>query len=125
MSDTFLVFIGAGIGGVFRFWLTNISYTLLSRQFPYGTMIVNVTGCFFMGLLGILLLGKFHGITPQLRSLLLIGLLGGYTTFSSFTIETFNLFENGEILGGMMNMLLSISLCFGATWLGVITGRIL
>ena len=79
------------------------------------------------GILGkatiVLLLEKFNGTGPQLRSFLLIGLLGGYTTFSSFSIETLNLFENGAFLSGSLNILLSIILCLAATWLGMIGGR--
>lgn len=123
MSETILIFIGAGLGGVLRFWISNISYFFLGRQFPYGTLIVNVSGCFLMGLLFVLLLERFNGSGSQLRSLLLIGLLGGYTTFSSFSIETLNLFENGAFLSGATNILLSIMLCLAATWLGVIGGR--
>ncbi len=123
MLDTLLIFMGAGIGGVFRFWVSNFSYCLFGRQFPYGTLVVNVTGCFLMGLLFTLLVEKFDGIAPQLRSLLLIGLLGGYTTFSSFSIETLNLFKNGAIVSGMMNILLSVILCIAATWIGILGGR--
>ncbi|MBX3708226.1 MAG: fluoride efflux transporter CrcB [Gammaproteobacteria bacterium] len=123
MLDTLLIFVGAGCGGVFRYWISNISYWFLGRQFPYGTLIVNVSGCFLMGLLFILLIERFNGLGSQLRSLLLIGLLGGYTTFSSFSIETLNLFENGAFLSGVANILLSIILCLAATWLGVIGGR--
>ena len=119
MRDTFLIFVGAGCGGVLRYWISNICYWFLGRQFPYGTLIVNVSGCFLMGLLFALLIDKIGGIGPQLRSLLLIGLLGGYTTFSSFSIETLNLFENGALLAGITNILLSIILCLAATWLGV------
>ena len=123
MLDMLLIFIGTGLGGVFRFWISNVSYFFLGRLFPYGTLIVNVSGCFLMGLLFVLLLERFNGVGPQLRSLLLIGLLGGYTTFSSFSIETLNLFENGAFLSGIANILLSITLCLTATWLGVIGGR--
>lgn len=123
MLDTLLIFIGAGVGGVFRYWISNVSYFFLGRQFPYGTLIVNVSGCFLMGVLFVLLLERFNDIGLQLRSFLLIGFLGGYTTFSSFSIETLNLFENGAFLGGIANILLSIILCLAATWLGVIGGR--
>jgi CrcB protein len=121
--DTFLIFLGAGCGGVFRYWISNLSYWFLGRQFPYGTLIVNVSGCFLMGFLFVVLLERFDGVGPQLRSLLLIGLLGGYTTFSSFSIETLNLFENGAPLAGAANILLSVILCLAATWLGIIGGR--
>lgn len=123
MPHSFFIFIGAGTGGVFRYWVSNFSYLLLGRQFPYGTLVVNVSGCFLMGLLFVLLLERLNGLGPELRSLLLIGLLGGYTTFSSFSIETLTLFENGAILGGLLNILLSVGLCICATWLGVLGGR--
>lgn len=123
MSESLLIFIGAGVGGVFRFWISNMSYWLLGRQFPYGTLVVNVSGCFLMGLLFVLFLERFDGYAPQLRSLFLIGLLGGYTTFSSFSVETLSLFENGATLTGIMNILLNVILCLAATWLGVIGGR--
>ncbi len=118
-----LIFIGAGLGGVFRYLISNLSYLLLGRQFPYGTLVVNVSGCFLMGLLFILFLERFSGSGPQLRSFFLIGLMGGYTTFSSFSIETLNLFENGAPLAGLANILLSLILCLAATWLGIIGGR--
>jgi CrcB protein len=123
MLDTILIFLGAGCGGVFRYWISNISYWFLGRQFPYGTLIVNVSGCFLMGLLFVLLIERFNEIGSPFRSLLLIGFLGGYTTFSSFSIETLNLFENGAFLSGFANIFLSIILCLTATWLGVFGGR--
>ena len=123
MLDILLIFVGAGCGGVFRYFISNISYWLLGRQFPYGTLVVNVSGCFLMGFLFVFLLERLNGAAPELRSLLLIGLLGGYTTFSSFSIETLNLFENGAALSGIVNILLSIILCLAATWLGIIAGR--
>ncbi len=123
MMNTLLIFVGAGIGGVLRYWISNIIYWMTGRQFPYGTLIVNISGCFLMGLLFILILERFDGIGPQLRSFLLIGLLGGYTTFSSFSIETLNLFENGAWLSGFLNIFFSVFLCIFAAWVGVIGGR--
>jgi fluoride exporter len=123
MINTLFIFFGAGIGGIFRYWISNAIHWFLGHQFPYGTLIVNVSGCFLMGLLFVLIMERFNGIGPQLRSLLLIGLLGGYTTFSSFSIETINLFENGEWLRATLNILLSMILCIAATWVGVIGGR--
>lgn len=123
MTNSLLIFLGAGLGGVCRYWLSNGIYWLVGRQFPYGTLFVNVTGSFLMGLLFVLLMERFDGIGPQLRSLLLIGFLGGYTTFSSFSVETLTLFENGAWLGGCLNILLSIVLCISLAWLGIIGGR--
>lgn len=123
MINTLLIFFGAGVGGVFRYWISNVIHWFLGRDFPYGTLVVNVSGCFLMGLLFVLILERFDVVKPQLRSLLLIGFLGGYTTFSSFSIETLNLFENGALLSASLNILLSVILCIGAAWLGVIGGR--
>lgn len=123
MLNSLLIFVGAGLGGVFRYWISNITYGILGRQFPFGTLIVNVSGCFLMGLLFVLILERFDGLGPQLRSFVLIGFLGGYTTFSSFSIETLNLFENGAYLSSATNILFSFVLCILATWLGVLGGR--
>jgi fluoride exporter len=123
MINTIFIFLGAGFGGVFRYWISNSVYWVIGRQFPYGTLVVNVSGCFLMGLLFVLILERFDGIGPQLRSLLLIGFLGGYTTFSSFSIETLNLFENGAWFSAVLNIFLSVILCIVAAWLGVMGGR--
>src|SRR3989338_7966543 len=121
--NALLIFIGAGIGGVTRYWISNLTYHFLNRGFPYGTLFVNVTGCFLMGLLYPILLERVSGFDVQLRAFLLIGLLGGYNTFSSFSFETLNLFENGNWSEVISNILLSVMLCLGATWLGLILGR--
>ncbi|KTD19811.1 protein crcB homolog [Legionella londiniensis] len=76
-----------------------------------------------MGLLFTLILDRFNDIGQQLRALLLIGFLGGYTTFSSFSIETINLYESGDWLGASLNILLSITMCIVLTWLGMVLGR--
>lgn len=123
MNNTALIFIGAGIGGVLRYWVSNGMYLLLGKQFPYGTLIVNISGCFLMGLLFVISVERFDGFASQFRALVLIGLLGGYTTFSSYSIETINLFESGNWVSALINMLLSTFICVLAAWLGVIGGR--
>lgn len=123
MINTLLIFFGAGFGGICRYWVSNGIYWLLGRQFPYGTLIVNSTGCFLIGLLFVLIIERLNGIGQQLRPLLLIGFLGGYTTFSSFSIETLNLYESGDWFGASLNILLSIIMCIFLTWLGIVWGR--
>lgn len=123
MFNTFLIFLGSGLGGISRYWVSNRIYSLFGRQFPYGTLAVNISGSFMMGFLFILLLERFTLIGPQLRSLLLVGFLGGYTTFSAFSIETINLFENGAWVNGCLNIFSSVFLCLIATWLGVMGGK--
>lgn len=121
--DNLLIFLGAGLGGVLRYWISRATYMLLGHAFPYGTLIVNVSGCFLMGLLFVLILERFNGIGTQLRAFCLIGMLGGYTTFSSFSIETMNLFESGHGVSALLNIFLNVGMCIGAAWLGMIEGK--
>lgn len=125
MNHVILIFLGAGLGGVLRYWFSNGIHAVLGKQFPYGTLFVNISGSLFMSILFVLILDRLEGIGPQLRSLLLVGLLGGYTTFSSFSIETINLIENGQLHWAIMNILLSTMLCVGAAWVGVTGARLL
>lgn len=121
--NIFLIFLGAGLGGTARYLLSNALYALLGRQFPWGTLVVNASGSFIMGVLFILLLNRYALYAPQLRLFLLVGVLGGYTTFSSFSIETWNLIESGAWAAGIMNILLNMILCLGLTWLGITWSR--
>lgn len=122
MQNVLLIFFGCGVGGVLRYWVSDLSYMLLGRNFPYGTLIVNVSGSFLMGLLFILIMERSNQATV-LGSLLLIGFLGGYTTFSSFSIETLNMFESGVYVAALINVLFSIILCLLGTWIGMLLGR--
>lgn len=123
MNNYLLIFLGCGAGGLLRFFVSHKTYLLWGQNFPYGTLVVNVTGSFLMGLLFTLILERFHVMAPQLRALLLIGFLGGYTTFASFSIETLTLLEQGEITKALLNIALSLILCVVAVWSGIILGK--
>lgn len=125
MNNLLLIFIGAGTGGVLRYLISRTVYQFVKGDFPFGTLVVNVSGCFIMGLLFVVLFDRMVESASSLRALLLIGLLGGYTTFSSFSIETITLIENGEMTGGLVNIFLSVGMCLLATWFGVFLGRML
>lgn len=123
MFKIFFIALGGAIGSLCRYWVAAGTYSLLGQDFPYGTLAVNFLGSFVMGLLFVLLLERFNGIGEQLRPLLLIGFLGGFTTFSSFSIETLMLVENGELLRAFANIICSIVLCLSAVWAGLSLGR--
>jgi len=119
-----LTFIAAGgaIGSLFRFWLSTGVYALLGRGFPYGTLTVNVIGSVLMGLLYVFMYERMD-VGGELRAGILIGLLGAFTTFSTFSIETLNLIEAGEQLRAGVNIIISVTLCISGCWLGMIIGR--
>lgn len=122
MLNLFAIAGGGAVGALMRFWISNSIYTLYGRDFPYGTLVVNVLGSFLMGFMFILLNERFN-IDPAWRAALLIGLLGAFTTFSTFSIETLNLFIAGETMRAAMNIMLSVIVCILATWLGILIGR--
>jgi len=113
---------GGATGAVMRFWVSGWVYGWLGRDFPYGTLFVNVTGSLLMGILSVLLIERLS-LTPEWRGVILIGFLGSFTTFSTFSIETLNLIEAGALGKAFVNMALSVVLCVGAAWVGVIVGR--
>ena len=122
MLQTIAIASGGAIGALLRFWVSTWVYSRLGREFPWGTLVVNVAGSLLMGLLYILLVERLS-LPPVWRAALLVGLLGAFTTFSTFSIETINLIEDGALLKALMNVLLSVVLCLFGTRLGVLFGR--
>jgi len=122
MSQVLAIAIGGAFGSVLRYGTSTWVYALVGRGFPYGTLVVNVLGSLAMGVLSVLLVERL-GASAVVRAGVLIGVLGGFTTFSSFSIETFNLIEQGALAKAAGNMAASLILCVGATWLGVILAR--
>jgi CrcB protein len=117
------VFAGGGIGAAARYWLSGLVYQRLGSEFPSGTLVVNVIGCLLIGFLISIFEERFV-LYPSLRIFLTIGLLGGFTTFSSFSFETMALLRDGELLYASANILLSVVLCLGGTWVGLTLGKI-
>jgi CrcB protein len=97
-------------------------HTVVDRDFPYGTLVVNVVGSLLMGLLYVLFLERMT-VGPEVRAAILIGLLGAFTTFSTFSMETLNLLEQADYMKAGMNVLVSVVACMMAVWMGVVIGR--
>lgn len=123
MSEILLVFIGAGSGGVLRFLLGNLIYYYTGRLFPYGTLVINLTGSFIIGVMYIIITQKFNNLSPALSALILVGLLGGYTTFSSFSLETLKLFQEGKLTNAFINIIVSVTAGLICTYLGIKLGN--
>lgn len=122
MNPLLAIALGGSVGALVRFWVANGIYAWLGRGFPVGTLFVNVTGSFLMGLLTELMLQRFP-MAAEYRAAVLVGFLGAYTTFSTFAIESFYLIEEGSYWKAGMNMFLSVTLCVVAVWAGLIVGR--
>ena len=124
MSQIILVGIGGFIGSVFRFLLSGFVHRLVPlSEFPFGTFAVNVVGCLLIGLLNGLAETR-QVIGPELRLFLMIGILGGFTTFSTFGYETLSLIRGAEVFRAMGNVFLHVLFGLVAVWLGDMLGRI-
>lgn len=122
MTKYLMVGIGGALGSVLRFWVGGYVSGRLGVRFPYGTFLINCTGSFLIGFVVTLLAERSHW-SPNWRYLIPIGFIGGYTTFSTFELETFRNFQDGEILVAGLNVALSVVIGFASVWLGVIAGR--
>lgn len=124
MRSIFYVGLGSFIGGICRFLLSTWVYRMLyNPAFPYGTLAVNTVGCLAIGFLGRLAESRLM-FTSEARLFLFIGILGGFTTFSSFGIETLWLSRNAPALA-LANIGLQLFFCLAAVWLGDLLARVL
>jgi CrcB protein len=133
LADVAWVALGGALGSAFRFIvsglvahhladpLSRLSGRWISVTFPWGTLTVNVVGSLVIGFIAALALpeGRFM-VSPGLRQFLMLGVLGGFTTFSSFSLQTLELLRDGEWFMASANMLLSVAICLIAVWMGFI-----
>ncbi|ABQ25462.1 fluoride efflux transporter CrcB [Geotalea uraniireducens] len=124
METVLYIAVFGALGCLSRYYLSGWVYELFGRAFPYGTFAVNIVGAFCIGLIMEFSL-RSALVSPQLRIGLTIGFLGGLTTFSTFSYETFRLLEDGELLIASANVLFSVMTCLVFTWLGIIVAKAL
>ena len=115
----FWVALGGALGSVARFWCSGFVAQTVGGTFPWGTMLVNVVGSFIIGFFA-----TFTGpdgrlfVSTEARQFVMVGLCGGYTTFSSFSLQTLNLLRDGQLIQAGANIVASVLLCMLAVWLG-------
>lgn len=125
MTTAFSIAFFGAAGCLTRYWLTALVNRWLGQHpFPYATLLVNLIGAFFIGLIMEFSL-RSTLVSPGLRIALTVGFMGGLTTFSTFSLETFSLLERGYFGVAFANVLLSVVICLGATWLGISAARLI
>ena len=117
--------LGGASGAVLRFLVSSGVYQWLGRGFPYGTLAVNVIGSLLIGLLTEALILQRVAISLEYRAAILVGLFGSFTTFSTFSLETIYLLEQGNFTKAGLNVLVSVAACLCAVWIGLLAGRTL
>ncbi|RDI46522.1 fluoride efflux transporter CrcB [Aquicella lusitana] len=123
MQNLLIAGLGGFIGTMMRYLLNNAIYKILNYPlYPYGTMTINITGCFFIGLIASLAESRIT-LTPEVRTFIQIGILGGFTTFSTFGYETFTLMRDGQFILCVTNILTQVLLGLVGVWLGYQLGQ--
>lgn len=122
----FWIALGAAIGGMGRYGLSAVIANWIGATFPWGTLIVNITGCFIIGIFNTLTRPDGSFLVPlNARLFVMVGICGGFTTFSSFSLESLNLMRDGEWVAVGSYMLGSVIFCMIGVWLGHGTGLLL
>lgn len=124
MLNAVWIFIGSGLGGLARWGVSGLVAERFGQTFPWGTLLVNVSGSFLIGVFATLTGPDGRIFAPAgVRQFFLFGLCGGYTTFSSFSLQTLTLAEEGEWFRAGANIVLSVVLCLAGVWLGHVIGQ--
>lgn len=124
MINYLFIGLGSALGGISRYWLSGFLAQRFGESFPLGTLVVNVTGSFLIGFFATLT-GADGRLPagPTARNFFMAGICGGYTTFSSFSLQTLHLARDGEWLAAGLNAVLSFALCLLAVWLGQVLAQ--
>jgi CrcB protein len=122
MIQALAIATGGALGALLRYWTSLAVHSKLGAGFPYGTLTVNVIGSLLMGFLYIWFVERL-AMGPIIRGFLFIGVLGAFTTFSTFSLETLNLIESGQLGKAVLNIVISVIVCVTAAGLGVLAAR--
>jgi len=121
----FAVATGGALGSMARFWLTGAVANLTGPRFPWGTLLINILGSFVIGAVaGLTLTPARMGIHPDVRIFIMVGICGGFTTFSAFSLQTLELLQTGDVFPALLYIAGSVVLCLGFVWFGWWLGRL-
>lgn len=124
VESSLVIALGGALGSLGRFWMTEAFVARLQSSFPWGTLVVNISGCFIIGLFSALT-GP-HGrypVSSLIQQFVMIGICGGYTTFSSFSLQTLQMVKKNEWLEAGLYIIASVFLCLLAVWCGAVTAN--
>jgi CrcB protein len=113
---------GGALGASLRYLVASLAHGVLGHDFPYGTLIVNVIGSLIIGYM-LVLLPEQEGAVPMVRLLLITGVLGGFTTYSAFSVETLQLMQEGHLTKAGLNIGITLASCFLAVWAGYLVAE--
>jgi fluoride exporter len=122
MTVYLAIAVGGSLGAVCRYWVSSSTYAWLGTDFPFGTLMVNVTGSIMMGFLALLLTEKI-AVSEEFKFAILVGFLGSYTTFSTFALDGLNWLHNGALMKVAAYMLISVFGSLLGVWLGYLGAR--
>lgn len=122
MNLVLAIGVGGALGSILRYTLSTAAHRIVSTTFPIGTLVVNVLGSIAIGVLYVWLIERF-GARPEMRAFLIVGVLGGFTTFSSFSLETVTLLMQASYGRAALNVAASVLLCLLGTLAGIALGR--
>lgn len=119
MWNVLWIFVGGGLGSLARWWVSGWVANSIGQTFPWGTLLVNISGSFVIGLFATVTGPEGRWLaSASFRQFFMVGICGGYTTFSSFSLQTLTLAEDGEWFKAAANCVLSLVLCLIGVWLG-------
>lgn len=123
MLQIIAIALGGALGAVSRYLVVGLMTDWFGNSFPYGTLAVNIVGSFFIGILYVVVVQKMHA-SPELKAIMVVGFLGAFTTFSTFSLEAFNYINEGLLLNAVTYVLSSVILCIISVWIGVSAAKL-